>query len=84
MGLKLSWIPEFANPWSWDPNVMPACCHPGQLPGDKTLKSLSPSSPQDTKKKFLGPPHARLEEGYSESGPWEDTSSGSQGKFKKA
>ncbi|XP_049987597.1 GEM-interacting protein isoform X1 [Alexandromys fortis] len=37
------------------------------------------SSPQDTKKKFLGPPHARLEEGYSEPGPWEDTSSGSQG-----
>ncbi|XP_026633508.1 GEM-interacting protein isoform X2 [Microtus ochrogaster] len=37
------------------------------------------SSPQDTKKKFLGPPHARLEEGYSEPGPWDDTSSGSQG-----
>ncbi|CAO2612650.1 GEM-interacting protein [Lemmus lemmus] len=36
------------------------------------------SSPQDTKKKFLGPPHTRLEEGYSEPGPWEDTSSGSQ------
>nr|XP_015844415.1 GEM-interacting protein [Peromyscus maniculatus bairdii] len=33
------------------------------------------SSPQDTKKKLSGPPHARLEEGSSEPGPWDDTSS---------
>ncbi|XP_052017964.1 GEM-interacting protein isoform X1 [Apodemus sylvaticus] len=42
-------------------------------------KPVLHSFTQDTKKKFSGPPPARLEEGPSEPGPWEVASLGSQG-----